>query len=85
VSRRATRLDRLEVLAFERDVGRLVDASELSGWERAEAVEAARRFYARVNRHRAAGLGLRDAMAAVMREEGLDDEQIRAVLAKAGV
>jgi hypothetical protein len=48
-------------------------------------LEGARRFSLRVSRHRAAGLGLRDAMARVMAEEGLDDDQIRTVLAKAGV
>jgi hypothetical protein len=89
VSRLATRLDRLEALAFERDAARVVDrqiaAGELQAWERADALEGARRFYMRVNRHQAAGLGLVDAMAAVMREEGLTDEQIEAALPKVEV
>jgi len=84
VSRPAARLDRLEAAALDRDIcraaDRLVDAGKLEGWERAEAVEGARRFSARVARHQAAGLGLRAALARVMGEEGLSEDEAAAVL-----
>jgi hypothetical protein len=81
---RLGRLDRLEAAALDRTIcrmiDRMVDESVLYGWERDAAVAAARRFHVRVARHRVAGLGLRDAAARVMAEDGLDDGEIRAVL-----